>query len=120
MGITTTGLTYKTPVPPISGIIPYPPELAEYIAEGFMIEYVMSREHLGLPNEGFDELKPPPPTSGEIRGELLRHVNAPGLLVHFASVGVKWPESHTLWASPKRKSRQAASEKRTKWLAKKF
>ena len=94
--LTSSGLSYKNTVPPIVGVIPYPPELAEYIAEGFMVEYSMAREHLGLPNEGLDDQMPPPPVSGENRGSLLRHMNAAALLLHFASLGVKWPDSQIL------------------------
>ena len=94
--LTASGLSYKNAVPPIVGVIPYPPELAEYIAEGFMVEYSMAREHLGLPNEGLDDQMPPPPVSGENRGSLLRHMNGAALLLHFASLGVKWPDSQIL------------------------
>ena len=94
--LTQNALSYQNAEPPIVGTIPYPPELAEYIAEGFMVEHVMAREHLGLRNAALEEVMPPPPTSGENRGSLLRHLNAMDSLLQFASSGLVLDEDHLL------------------------
>jgi hypothetical protein len=94
--LTATGVSYRNSEPPIVGTIPYPPELAEYIADGFMVEHIMAREHLGLRNADLEELMPTPPTSGENRGSLLRHLNAMETLLQFASFGLALDEEHLL------------------------
>jgi len=94
--LTQNALNYQYSNPPIVGTIPYPPELAEYIAEGFMVEYVMAREHLGLRNTGLEELMPPPPVSGERRGSLLRHFDATDNFLKFASSGLALDDDHLL------------------------
>ena len=94
--LTQDGLSYQNAEPPIVGTIPYPPELAEYIADGFMVEHVMAREHLGLRNMGLEELMPPPPVSGERRGSLLRHFNAVDNFLQFSTSGLTLDENHIL------------------------
>jgi hypothetical protein len=94
--LTQNGLSYQTAEPPIVGTIPYPPELAEYIAEGFMVEHVMAREHLGLRNAALEDVMPPPPVSGERRGSILRHFNAVDNFLQFATSGLTLDEDHIL------------------------
>jgi hypothetical protein len=81
------GVLYQSTPPLPQGIIPYPRELANYIKEGFETEHNMAMKHLGIGQT---------PTSGEIRGQLLRLMGALRQILMLASMGIRWPSARIL------------------------